>query len=104
MVAGCSRWQAFWHVVLPLSKAGLVTTGVLCLVFAWNDYAFATVFAGPNSQTLPIAASQLVTQTGIDWGQLSAIGTIVVLPMILAGLAVRRWLVTGLTLGAVSGE
>ena len=104
MVAGCTRWQAFWHVVLPLSKAGIVTTGILCLVFAWNDYAFATVFAGPNSQTLPIAASQLVTQTGIDWGQLTAIGTIVVLPMILAGLAVRRWLVTGLTLGAVTGE
>ncbi|GAB2674532.1 carbohydrate ABC transporter permease [Thalassiella azotivora] len=104
LVAGCSRWQAFWHVVLPLSKAGLVTTGVLCLVFAWNDYAFATVFSGPNSQTLPIAASQLVTQTGIDWGQVTAIGTIVVLPMILAGLAVRRWLVTGLSLGAVTGE
>lgn len=104
LVAGCSRWQAFWHVVLPLTKAGLATTGVLCLVFAWNDYAFATVFAGPNSQTLPIAASQLVTQTGIDWGQLTAIGTIVVLPMMLAGLAVRRWLVTGLTLGAVTGE
>lgn len=104
LVAGCSRWQAFWHVVLPLSRAGLVTTGVLCLVFAWNDYAFATVFSGPSSQTLPIAASQLVTQTGIDWGQLTAIGTIVVLPMILAGLAVRRWLVTGLTLGAVTGE
>jgi multiple sugar transport system permease protein len=104
LVAGCTRWQAFWHVVLPLSKAGLVTTGILCLVFAWNDYAFATVFSGPRSQTLPIAASQLVTQTGIDWGQLSAIGTIVVIPMILAGLAVRRWLVTGLTLGAVTGE
>jgi multiple sugar transport system permease protein len=104
LVAGCSRWQAFWYVILPLSKAGLVTTGVLCLVFAWNDYAFATVFSGPNSQTLPIAASQLVTQTGIDWGQLTAIGTIVVLPMILAGLAVRRWLVTGLSLGAVTGE
>jgi multiple sugar transport system permease protein len=104
LVAGCSRWQAFWYVVLPLTKSGLVTTGVLCLVFAWNDYAFATVFAGPSSQTLPIAASQLVTQTGIDWGQLTAIGTIVVLPMILAGLAVRRWLVSGLTLGAVTGE
>jgi multiple sugar transport system permease protein len=104
LVAGCGRWQAFWHVILPLSKAGLVTTGVLCLVFAWNDYAFATVFAGPSSQTLPIAASQLVTQTGIDWGQLTAIGTIVVRPMVVAGLAVRRYLVTGLTLGAVTGE
>jgi multiple sugar transport system permease protein len=104
LVAGCTRWKAFLYVVLPLTKAGLVTTGVLCLVFAWNDYAFATVFSGPSSQTLPIAASQLVTQTGIDWGQLTAIGTIVVLPMMLAGLAVRRWLVTGLTLGAVTGE
>lgn len=104
LVAGCTRWQAFWHVMLPLTKAGLVTTFVLCLVFAWNDYAFALVFSGPNSQTLPIAASQLVTQTGIDWGQVCAIGTFVVAPMLLAGLAVRRWLVTGLTLGAVTGE
>ncbi|PXY32232.1 carbohydrate ABC transporter permease [Prauserella muralis] len=104
LVEGCTRWQAFWHVILPLTKAGLVTTFVLCLVFSWNDYAFALVFSGPNSQTLPMAADQLVTQTGIDWGQLTAIGTIVVLPMIVAGLAVRRWLVTGLTLGAVTGE
>ncbi|NUW31811.1 carbohydrate ABC transporter permease [Nonomuraea sp. SMC257] len=104
LVAGCTRWQAFWTVILPLTKAGLVTTFILCLVFAWNDYAFAVVFSGPNSQTLPIAASQLVTQTGVDWGQLTAIGTIVVVPMMLAGLAVRRWLVTGLTLGAVTGE
>jgi multiple sugar transport system permease protein len=104
LVAGCTRWQAFRMVILPLTKSGLVTTFVLCLVFAWNDYAFAVVFSGPNSQTLPIAASQLVTQTGIDWGQLTAIGTIVVVPMMLAGLAVRRWLVTGLTLGAVTGE
>ncbi|QGK70766.1 ABC transporter permease subunit [Allosaccharopolyspora coralli] len=103
-VEGCTRWQAFWHVVLPLTKSGLVTTFVLCLVFAWNDYAFALVFSGPNSQTLPIAANQLVTQAGIDWGQLTAIGTFVVVPMMLAGLAVRRWLVTGLTLGAVTGE
>lgn len=103
-VEGCTRWQAFWHVVLPLTKSGLVTTFVLCLVFTWNDYAFALVFSGPNSQTLPIAANQLVTQAGIDWGQLTAIGTFVVVPMMLAGLAVRRWLVTGLTLGAVTGE
>lgn len=103
-VEGATRWQSFWKVALPLTKPGLVTTAVLCLVFSWNDYAFALTFSGPHSQTIPIAASQLVTQTGTDWGQLTAIGTIVVLPMIVAGLAVRRWLVTGLTLGAVTGE
>jgi multiple sugar transport system permease protein len=64
----------------------------------------AAAFSSPDSQMLPIAASQLVTQTSIDWGQLTAIGTIVVAPMILVGLIVRKWLVTGLIVGAVTGE
>jgi len=104
LMDGASRWQAFTRIALPLVLPGIATTAVLCLVFSWNDYAFAATFSGPDSQTLPIAASQLVTQTAIDWGQLTAIGTIVVAPMILVGLVVRKWLVTGLTLGAVTGE
>ncbi|HTK08807.1 MAG TPA: carbohydrate ABC transporter permease [Ktedonobacteraceae bacterium] len=100
-VDGAGRWQTFWDIVLPLVAPGTATTAILCLVFAWNDYSFAQTFAGPNSQTLPLSASQLITQTGIDWGQLTAIGTIVALPMVVIGLAVRRWLVKGLTLGAV---
>ncbi len=104
MVDGATRFQAFWRVALPLVTPGVVTTAILCLVFSWNDYAFAATFAGPNSQTLPIAAAQLNTQTGLNWGQLTAIGTIVVLPMMVIGLAVRRYLVKGLTLGAVTGE
>ena len=104
LVDGATRWQAFRRIALPLTLPGIATTTILCLVFSWNDYAFASTFSGPSSQTLPIAASQLVTQTSIDWGQLTAIGTIVVAPMIIVGLAVRKWLVTGLTLGAVTGE
>jgi multiple sugar transport system permease protein len=104
MVDGASRWTAFRRIAVPLVLPGIATTTILCLVFSWNDYAFAATFSGPDSQTLPIAASQLVTQTEVDWGQLTAIGTIVVAPMILVGLAVRKWLVTGLTLGAVTGE
>jgi len=101
MVDGATKFQAFWRVALPVTAPGIVTTAILCLVFSWNDYAFAVTFAGPDSQTLPIAAAQLNTQTGLNWGQLSAIGTIVVLPMMVVGLAVRRYLVAGLTLGAV---
>jgi multiple sugar transport system permease protein len=104
MVDGATRFQAFWRVALPLVTPGIVTTAILCLIFAWNDYAFARTFSGPGSQTIPIAASQLITQTGIDWGKLTAIGTVVVLPMVVVGLAVKRWLVRGLTLGAVKGE
>jgi multiple sugar transport system permease protein len=104
LMDGATRWSAFKDVALPLVLPGIATTAIICLVFSWNDYAFAVTFSGPDSQTLPIAASQLVTQTSIDWGQLTAIGTIVVAPMILVGLIVRKWLVTGLTLGAVTGE
>ena len=104
MIDGAGRWTAFWRIAVPLVLPGIATTAILCLVFSWNDYAFAATFSGPDSQTLPIAASQLVTQTEVDWGQLTAIGTIVVAPMIVVGLVVRRWLVTGLTLGAVTGE
>ncbi len=104
MVDGATKFGAFWRIALPLTAPGIVTTAILCLVFSWNDYAFAQSFSGPGSQTLPIAASQLITQTGINWGQLMAIGAIVVLPMIVVGLAVRRYLVKGLTLGAVTGE
>src|SRR5829696_6633563 len=104
MVDGATRFQAFWRVALPLVTPGIVTTGILCLIFSWNDYVFARTFSGPESQTIPIAAAQLITQTGIDWGKLTAIGTVVVLPMMLIGLAVRRWIVRGLTLGPVKGE
>jgi multiple sugar transport system permease protein len=100
-IDGATRFQAFLRITLPLAKPGIVTTAILCFLFAWNDYAFATTFAGPNSQTIPISAAQLVTQTGIDWGALVSIGTVVVLPMIVAGLLVRRYLVAGLTMGAV---
>jgi multiple sugar transport system permease protein len=103
-VDGATRFQAFWRIALPLVTPGIATTAILCFLFAWNDYAFASTFSGPGSQTIPILASQLVTQTGIDWGALTAIGTVVVLPMIAVGLAVRRYLVRGLTLGAVKGE
>jgi multiple sugar transport system permease protein len=104
LVDGCSKMRAFWNVALPVTRPGLITTAVLCLVFAWNDYAFASSLGGPQTSTLPMAAGALVTQSGIDWGLLCALGIVIALPMLIAGLAVRRHLVTGLSLGAVTGE
>lgn len=103
-IDGCNKWQAFRLVVLPTTLPGVVTTAVLCTVFSWNDYAFASAFSGPESQTLPMTAGSLITQTGVDWGQLCAIGLITVVPMVVLGLLVRRHLVIGMSLGAVTGE
>lgn len=104
LVDGCSKFRTFYAVSLPVVIPGIVTTAVLCAVFSWNDYAFSSALGGPGSSTLPMAAGALVTQSGIDWGLLSALSIVVAVPMLIAGLAVRRYLVTGLSLGAVTGE
>jgi multiple sugar transport system permease protein len=69
---------------------GGLKISILCFIFAWNDYAFAATFTGPGTQTILIAATQLMTQTGLDWGKLMTIGVVTVLPMIFVGLIVRR--------------
>jgi multiple sugar transport system permease protein len=103
-VDGVGTFGAFWRIALPLAAPGLAATAVLCIVFSWNDYAFATTFTSADTQTIPVAASQLVSQQGVQWGPLMATGTIIMLPMIICGVAIRRWLARGLTMGAMSGQ
>lgn len=100
-VDGATKWQTFYKIVLPQVLPGFVSSGILAFMFAWNDFAFASVFTSPDTQTIPIAASLLVSQTGIQWGQAMAIGTIIVIPMLILGLISRRYLVRGLTMGAL---
>ncbi|MBO8138166.1 MAG: carbohydrate ABC transporter permease [Desulfotomaculum sp.] len=101
MVDGATKFQAFYKIALPQVAPGLVATGILCLMFAWNDFAFASVFTSHKTQTIPVAVSLLVSQTGIAWGQAMATGTVIILPMLVAGLAVRKYLVRGLSMGAI---
>jgi len=100
-VDGCSKFQTFIHIAIPMATPGLVATGVLCMMFAWNDYMFASVLTGTATQTIPVSVSLLVTQTGIVWGQVMAMGTIIVLPIMIAGFVVRKYLVRGLSMGAI---
>ena len=101
LVDGCTWFGTFWNVALPQARPGLVATGVLALVFAWNDFAFATAFTSTGTQTVPVAASLLISQQGIKWGQAMAIGTMIIAPMLAAGVLVRRHLVRGLSMGAI---
>jgi multiple sugar transport system permease protein len=101
MIDGCSKFRAFWQIALPTAAPGIVATAVLCLMFSWNDYAFASVFTGKGTQTVPVAVSLLVSQSGIKWGQAMATGTVVIMPMLICGLLVRKYMVRGLSMGAV---
>lgn len=100
-VDGASKLQAFVYVALPLVTPGIVATAVLCFVFAWNDYLFATVLTSGETQTLPVVTSALQTMRGILWGQVMSMGTLIFVPVLLIGIAIRKYLVRGLTMGAV---
>ena len=73
----------------------------LCMLFAWNDFLFASIIGSGGAKTLPVATKELVQPQNIQWGSIMAAGVVTTLPMMLLGLLIRRYLVTGLTMGAV---
>jgi multiple sugar transport system permease protein len=101
LVDGCTKFRAFFVIALPMVRPGLVAVATLCFMFAWNDYGFAVVFTSGATQTLPVATARLMTQYGIVWGQVMTLGTILLSPVLIIGIMIRKHLVHGLTLGAV---
>jgi multiple sugar transport system permease protein len=100
MCDGATRFQAF-RAILPLVAPGIGAFLVLCVLFAWNDFLFASIIGSGGAKTLPVATRELVQPQNIQWGSIMAAGVITTLPMMLLGLLIRRYLVTGLTMGAV---
>lgn len=100
MVDGATRMQAFWSI-LPLVAPGIGAFVVLCILFAWNDFLFAAIIGSGGAKTLPVATRELVQPQNIQWGAIMAAGVVTTLPMMLLGLVIRKYLVTGLTMGAV---
>lgn len=100
MCDGCTRFQAF-REILPLVAPGIGAFLVLCVLFAWNDFLFASIIGSGGAKTLPVATKELVQPQNIQWGKIMAAGVVTTLPMMFLGLLIRKYLVTGLTMGAV---
>jgi multiple sugar transport system permease protein len=102
VVDGCSPFSAFLRVVLPLSWPGLSTTAVFCFIFSWNEFLMAMVLTGRAAKTLPVLITGYIQQTsGILWAEMSAASLIVMFPTILFTLFAQRYLLSGLTAGAL---
>ncbi|GLX95168.1 carbohydrate ABC transporter permease [Herbidospora sp. NBRC 101105] len=102
-VDGTGRFGAFLRVALPLTSPGLAATGVLCLLFSWNEFLFALVLSGRETQTTPIGVASFIGTVSVDWGGSSAAAVLAMIPVFVLGLAAQRFLVRGLTFGAVKG-
>ena len=102
LLDGCSRFHAFLRIVLPLAGPGLAATAIISFIFSWNEFLFAILLTNFHARTLPVAASALMTDRMVLWGELCATAVIIYLPVMLFALLVRNYLIKGLTFGAVN--
>jgi len=100
-IDGCGIWQAFWSVSLPLTAPGLAATAVLCFIFSWNDFFYALILTRTNAITAPVAIVNFLQYEGWEWTKIAASGTLVMFPVVVFTVLVRKYLVRGLTGGGI---
>ena len=103
MVDGCTRWQTFWRVVFPMASSGLMATAVFTFVFAWNDFIFALILTRTEVITFPVQLTHYMGGQSNFWSKISAMSVLGTLPVFIAVTLLQRYLVRGISLGAVKG-
>jgi ABC-type glycerol-3-phosphate transport system permease component len=101
LVDGCSPFGAFWRISLPLVTPGLVATGVFCFIFAWAEFFFAVTLTRSDAVTLSVYVVNFFGKMMVQWGEVGATSFLAIMPLFIMSLLVQRYLVRGLTLGAV---
>ena len=104
MVDGCTRVSALWRVILPLVRPGLVVAAIFSVIFVWNEFLVGLfIVSTQETETIPIGAAGLITaDRPIDWNIAAAIGIFTVIPVFLFSLFVQKYIVRGVTSGAIS--
>jgi multiple sugar transport system permease protein len=101
MIDGYTRLQAFVKVVLPQAATGIAATAIFCLIFAWNEYAFAVLLTSGTAQTAPPFIPTIIGEGGMDWPAVGAGTTIFLIPILVFTILLRKHLLRGITFGAV---
>lgn len=102
-IDGCSKYTTFVRVALRLSTPGILTASLLAFIFSWNNFMFSIVLSGRDTTTLPVAVFNFVSYAYIDWGGLMAAACAITLPIVVLSLALQKYIISGLTAGAVKG-
>jgi sorbitol/mannitol transport system permease protein len=100
-VDGAKLMTEMRRIILPMIAPGLAATALICFIFAWNEFFFAVSLTTTQAATVPVFLVGFITSEGLFWARLSAASTMAVLPVIIAGWVAQKWLVRGLSLGAV---
>jgi multiple sugar transport system permease protein len=103
MVDGATRWQVLWRVVIPVARNGIFATAVFAFIFSWNEFLFALVLTRSQVVTYPVHVRQYFGAQSTFWAKISAMSVLGTLPVFFAVAAFQRYLVRGISLGAVKG-
>lgn len=103
IVDGSSILGLFVRIIIPLSVPGIITASLLSFIFSWNNLVFSMALAGGNTTTLPLAIFNFISYALIDWGALMAAAVIITIPILIISLITQRFIIQGLTAGAVKG-
>lgn len=101
LVDGYSRMQAFFKIVLPQAVTGIAATTVFCLIFAWNEYAFALMLTSDSARTAPPSIATMLGRGGIEWSAIAAGSLGFLIPVVIVTFALRKYLLRGVTFGAI---
>jgi multiple sugar transport system permease protein len=101
MVDGLTRMQVFRIILLPLIKPSLVAVGIFCIIFSWSEFLFSFLLTQTAAKTMPVSISEFITWREVTWEQVSAAGTALILPVLIFSFFVQKYLVRGLSFGAV---
>ncbi len=102
-IDGCGPLRIFANVLLPLMGPGLAAASIFTFRIAWNEFILALVLTDRHTRTLPVAASLFITDMGVDWGKVMAMGSLIAIPPLIFTFVAARQIITGLTAGAVKG-
>jgi multiple sugar transport system permease protein len=103
MVDGATRQKAFRSIILPIARPGIVTSITLSFIFSWNNFMFSQVLSMEKTRTLPIAVYNFVSYAEVDWGAVMAAAVAIMTPAIILTMIFQKYVVKGLTMGAVKG-
>jgi multiple sugar transport system permease protein len=100
-VDGCGRFGTFMRIIIPISLPGLATTGIFCYMLSWNDFLMALMLTSTAAKTVPIGLSEFLTAYNLDLGPMTAAAVTFSLPVMIFSFLVQRYIVSGMTMGAV---